>query len=92
MLGTSADFIIASEQNPKSTDEIGQNMGFELAKQGFDVWLTNNRGSRYGMDHLVLSSKKSKFWDFSFDEIARFDVSAFVDYVTNVTGQSKYWI
>jgi len=85
LVGTSSDFVMASDKVSFDPDIIGQNMGFELAKQNYDVWLSNNRGSEYGLGHVRLNPKNQSFWQFSFDEIAQFDTPAIVDYVRNVT-------
>ena len=37
---------------------------FMLADAGYDVWLGNNRGTKYGIRHVSLNHKDPKFWDF----------------------------
>ena len=37
---------------------------FILAREGYDVWMGNNRGSKYGINHKTLSTKDKEFWDF----------------------------
>ena len=37
---------------------------FILADAGYDVWIGNNRGTKYGMRHISLGHKDPKFWDF----------------------------
>lgn len=37
-----------------------------LANKGYDIWLGNNRGNKYSMNHTSLNIKSRKFWDFSF--------------------------
>jgi lysosomal acid lipase/cholesteryl ester hydrolase len=37
---------------------------FILAEQGYDVWLGNNRGSRYAQSHLTLDPSEPEFWNF----------------------------
>ena len=50
---------------------------------------SNNRGSRYGLRHVTLSVRDPKFWDFTFDEISQHDLPAYIDFVRNITCQSK---
>lgn len=61
----------------------GRSLGYVLADAGFDVWLGNVRGNRYGKSHSALSAKSEKFWRWSWDEMASFDVPALVDYVVS---------
>ena len=37
---------------------------FILSRAGYDVWLGNNRGTRFGAAHLSLSTDDYAFWDF----------------------------
>lgn len=56
-------------------------LGFLLADAGFDVWLGNNRGNTYSE-----VPDTNVGWDFTFDEMAQFDVPAMLGYIRNVTG------
>ncbi|XP_025265060.1 lipase 3-like [Camponotus floridanus] len=58
-----------------------------LANQGYDVWLGNFRGTTYSKAHISLSPSNSAFWDFSFNEIGIYDVSAMVTFITNLRSQ-----
>jgi len=44
-----------------------------LAREGFDVWMGNNRGCRYSLEHKTLDPNdpedKPIYWDFSFEEM-----------------------
>ena len=53
-----------------------------LYNAGYDVWLGNSRGNRYSTNHTTLSTRSKKFWNFTFDEMARFDLPAVVNYVS----------
>lgn len=54
-------------------------VGFALADAGFDVWLGNNRGNRYSSKHQSKHVRSDEYWDFSVDDMARYDVPAMVD-------------
>lgn len=51
---------------------------FQLASNGYDVWLGNSRGSKYGRTHSSLDPDSpedmKKFWEFSFVEMGEFDL------------------
>ncbi len=42
LVGNSAEFVMATTEVSKDPRVIGRNMGLELHKQGFDVWMINN--------------------------------------------------
>ena len=50
---------------------------FVLASQGYDIWLGNNRGTRYSLGHLKLQFDRpedmAKYHDFSRREMALYD-------------------
>lgn len=50
-----------------------------LAHYGFDVWLGNNRGCKYSNGHVRLPASSAAYWDFSIDDLARFDFPAMLD-------------
>uniref|UniRef100_A0A0G4HYI8 Partial AB-hydrolase lipase domain-containing protein n=1 Tax=Chromera velia CCMP2878 TaxID=1169474 RepID=A0A0G4HYI8_9ALVE len=56
-----------------------------LHEKGYDVWLCNNRGNKYSWMHQRLNRAEEKYWDYSIDELARYDVPTCVDYVINST-------
>ncbi|KAL9643254.1 hypothetical protein ABK040_014711 [Willaertia magna] len=60
-------------------------LAFMLANAGFDVWLGNNRGVQFCRKHISLSSSDSKFWKFSFVEMAKYDFPAQINYVLKYT-------
>lgn len=60
---------------------------FVLANLGYDVWLGNVRGNKYSREHIHYDpDNDAEFWDFSFDEMAKYDLPAYFEYVSNVTG------
>jgi len=64
-------------------------LAFQLADRGYDVWLGNSRGNTYSRKHVTLDPDSLEYWDFSWDEMAKFDLPDSFEYVREVTGQSK---
>jgi lysosomal acid lipase/cholesteryl ester hydrolase len=46
-------------------DHPDESPAFVLAREGYDVWLGNNRGNRYSRKHETMSPSEEAFWDFS---------------------------
>ncbi|KAJ2951737.1 hypothetical protein O0L34_g13902 [Tuta absoluta] len=63
-----------------------------LADEGYDVWVLSARGSTkesQGHVSLTLPKDADKYWDFSFDEIGRYDLPASIDFMLKETGKPK---
>ena len=61
-----------------------------LAKQGFDVWVGNNRGNPYSKFHKTLVPDADvKYWDFSFEEMGLYDTKAMIQHINNETNKKK---
>ncbi|KAK7327224.1 hypothetical protein VNO80_31589 [Phaseolus coccineus] len=67
-------------------------LGFILADNGYDVWISNTRGTKYSRGHRSLGSNDAAFWNWSWDELASYDLPAFVNYVHNNTGQNIHYV
>jgi gastric triacylglycerol lipase len=64
--------------------------GFIVANQGYDVWLGNSRGNKYSRNHTTLNpNTNATFWNFSWQEMAEFDLPATVDFILEQTGEQK---
>lgn len=82
LLASSACFLFSGPEN---------SLPFLLAKQGYDVWFGNARGTTYSRKHISLEpdDDKSTFWDFSWHEIGVIDIPTSIDYILDVTQQQN---
>ncbi|KAF8881622.1 triacylglycerol lipase [Infundibulicybe gibba] len=62
---------------------------FVLVENGYDVWLGNNRGNKYSQRHTEYDANSSKFWDFSIDHFARYDIPDSIDFILKYTQSEK---
>ncbi|CAK7325127.1 unnamed protein product [Dovyalis caffra] len=69
-----------------------QNLPTILADQGFDVWISNTRGTKFSSRHTSLHPNQQEFWNWSWDELAKFDLPALFDYVYNETRQKIHYV
>ncbi|CAI9111565.1 OLC1v1011816C1 [Oldenlandia corymbosa var. corymbosa] len=70
-----------------------QALGFILADNGFDVWISNVRGTRYSRRHATLDPNfNPKFWDWSWDELVDHDLPAVLGFVQKQTGQKVHYV
>lgn len=52
------------------------------------MWIGNARGTEFSKKHQTLDSNSTKFWDFSFHEIAKYDLPAMIDKILFTTNRS----
>ncbi|OVA02048.1 AB-hydrolase lipase domain [Macleaya cordata] len=71
-------------------NSMEQSLGFILADQGFDVWVGNVRGTRWSHGHISLSEKDKEFWDWSWQELALFDLAEMINYVHSITNSKVF--
>ncbi|VDO77116.1 unnamed protein product [Heligmosomoides polygyrus] len=68
-----------------------QSAGFLFADAGFDVWLGNVRGNSYSCNHTSLTRDDEKFWDWSWDEMVKYDLDAMISHVLSMTSQPSLY-
>lgn len=64
-------------------------LGFILADAGFDVWMGNSRGNIYSQRHTHLFPNQSEFWAWSYDEMAKYDLPAMINFILQTTGAEQ---
>ncbi|CAL9127982.1 unnamed protein product [Musa textilis] len=69
-----------------------QSLAFVLADNGFDVWITHGRGTRWSHRHESLDTSDPAYWAWSWDELASFDLPATVGFVVQQTGQKLHYV
>lgn len=80
ILGSSDNFVITG---PK------QGLIYQLHDAGYDVWLGNMRGNTYTKKHRYLSAGSPQFWNYTFHELAIYDLPAMMNYVLRNTLKNK---
>ncbi|CAI0551014.1 unnamed protein product [Linum tenue] len=70
----------------------GQSLAFLLGDNGYDVWITHGRGSKYSRGHVSYDLDDRAYWDWSWDELAALDLPATVDYIYNQTKQKMHYV
>jgi pimeloyl-ACP methyl ester carboxylesterase len=67
--------------------------GFILANKGYDVWVGNSRGNKHSLNHTKYNPKKDvEFWEFSFQDMADYDLPAAFRYIANQTQKKINYI
>mmetsp|Transcript_6606 Transcript_6606/g.7352 ORF Transcript_6606/g.7352 Transcript_6606/m.7352 type:complete len:406 (-) Transcript_6606:42-1259(-) len=67
---------------------------YMLVDEGYDVWMTNSRGNINSYEHMNpaeynVFDSSSKFFDFSWDEMGKYDVTANLNYVISHSNYDK---
>ncbi|KAL3985213.1 alpha/beta-hydrolase lipase region family protein [Acanthocheilonema viteae] len=69
------------------TNLPNQSAAFMFADSGFDVWMGNVRGNTYSTKHVNYTQSDLKYWKFTLDEFAKYDLDSMINYVLNITHQ-----
>ncbi|ESR36158.1 triacylglycerol lipase 1 [Citrus sinensis] len=72
-------------------DSTEESLGFILADHGFDVWVANVRGTHWSHGHVTLSEKSKGFWDWSWQDLALYDLAEMICFI-NLKTSSKIFL
>jgi lysosomal acid lipase/cholesteryl ester hydrolase len=62
---------------------------FSLVHAGYDVWIGNNRGTKYSSSHVSYERAQRDYWDYSIDDLATYDVPTLIHYILAITSYSQ---
>jgi len=68
-----------------------ESAAFLFADAGFDVFIGNFRGTTYSKRHTALSPKDHLFWQFSWDQMAAFDLPALLEKTLEISKADKIY-
>lgn len=69
-----------------------ESLAFILADAGYDVWLSNSRGTQSSLQHTSLSPSDPAYWEWSWDELLAYDMPAMLQHVRSITGQNMHYV
>ncbi|CAG9313493.1 unnamed protein product [Blepharisma stoltei] len=70
--------------------DLPDSPGFQFAQAGYDVWFGNSRGNYHSLGHVTLNAWKDlAYWNFTWQDMADYDLPAVIPYVLQTTGQKK---
>ncbi|WOG85708.1 hypothetical protein DCAR_0104899 [Daucus carota subsp. sativus] len=85
--------VLVDASNWFTVSHADQALPLILVEAGFDVWLGNTRGTRYSRKHVSGNfSNSDDYWDFTFSEMGKYDLPAFIDFVILQTGQKVHYM
>ena len=70
-------------------NDIQYNVPFILAESGYDVWIASSRATTKSKHHIKFQEKDYAYWDYTLEDIGRYDLPAFIDFILEKTGQSN---
>ncbi|ERN10889.1 hypothetical protein AMTRI_Chr12g270120 [Amborella trichopoda] len=73
-------------------NSVKQSLGFILADSGFDVWVGNVRGTRWSHGHNSLSENDKEFWDWSWEELALYDLAEMINFIHSATNSKIFYV
>lgn len=69
-----------------------ESLAYILVDNGFDVWVSNTRGTRYSNRHATLNPNSHEYWNWTWDDLVEHDLPAVIDFVFKQTGQKINYV
>ncbi|XP_060190082.1 triacylglycerol lipase 2-like isoform X2 [Lycium barbarum] len=69
-----------------------QSLGMILVDNGFDVWISNSRGTRYSRRHVKLDPKDRNYWDWTWGDLVMYELPAVIDHIFTQTKQKIHYV
>jgi lysosomal acid lipase/cholesteryl ester hydrolase len=69
-----------------------QSLAMILADNGFDVWISNIRGTRFSRRHVHLDPANPDYWNWTWDDLVIHDLPSVIELVFGQTGQKIHYI
>ncbi|XP_011499460.1 PREDICTED: lipase 3-like [Ceratosolen solmsi marchali] len=83
LLASSFDWVLAGK---------GKSLAFILSDEGYDVWLGNARGNTYSRSHINYTTSDLQFWNFSWHEMAIYDLPAVITFITKLKNDDLIYV
>ena len=68
-------------------NDFKNSLPVKLIEAGFDLWLGNNRATKYSQVSDKFQMTDKQYWEFSFQQMGMYDAPAQLGYVVKTTGQ-----
>ncbi|KAL7145944.1 hypothetical protein ABFS83_06G008100 [Erythranthe nasuta] len=69
-----------------------QSLATVLADNGFDVWISNTRGTRFSRRHLTLDPTDPEYWNWTWDELVTHELPSIIGFVFKQTGHKIHYV
>ncbi|KAL0424209.1 UNVERIFIED_CONTAM: Triacylglycerol lipase 2 [Sesamum radiatum] len=69
-----------------------ESLAMLLADNGFDVWVSNIRGTRFSRGHVTLDAASPEYWDWTWDDLVIHDLPSVIELVFRQTDQKIHYV
>ncbi|KAG8384959.1 hypothetical protein BUALT_Bualt04G0172400 [Buddleja alternifolia] len=69
-----------------------ESLAMMLADNGFDLWISNTRGTRFSRRHVTLDPSNPEYWNWSWDDLVTHDLPSVINLVFTQTAQKIHYV